>query len=207
MIPSLSLGLSLSSPYLPPDELDSFMRRMLVSRISRRVLAEHHIALSEIHAGRRSHNEAEPHVGIIFTCLHVKRSIEKCAQLLRERPFGIEDHYGESTNESWPEVVVDGHIETEFAYIREHLEYVVIRFLSSAFSHSLLRFWQIYRFRALEECMHTFSCPLTLIVLTCLKSMRATGLHHQDKTPLPPIRATIVAGVKNVGIRISDQGK
>jgi len=34
VIPNLSLGLSLSSLHLSPDHLDSFMRRMLVSRIS-----------------------------------------------------------------------------------------------------------------------------------------------------------------------------
>lgn len=42
VIPALSLGLSLSSPYLAPERLDSFIRRMLISRISRRVLVEHH---------------------------------------------------------------------------------------------------------------------------------------------------------------------
>jgi len=36
--------------------------------------------------------------------------------------------------------------------------------------------------------------------------MRATGLGHRDATPLPPIRATIVAGENDVGVRISDQG-
>jgi hypothetical protein len=36
--------------------------------------------------------------------------------------------------------------------------------------------------------------------------MRATGLKHAGDIPLPPIRATIVAGENDVGIRISDQG-
>lgn len=105
------------------------MRRMLVSRISRRVLAEHHIALSEIYAGMHKESSGEPHVGIIFTGLNVKRSIERCARLLRERPVWIEDHYGSGEQEGvrgngWPEVVVDGHVDTKFAYIREHLESV-----------------------------------------------------------------------------------
>jgi len=37
--------------------------------------------------------------------------------------------------------------------------------------------------------------------------MRATGLRHRDATALPPIRATIVAGENDVGVRISDQGR
>lgn len=125
MIPSLSLGLSLSSHFLPPDQLDSFMRRMLVSRISRRVLAEHHIALSEIHAGTYSDSSEEPHVGIIFTGLDVRRSVERCVKLLKARPVAIDGQLGVSTSTTnWPEVVIDGHLSTKFAYIREHLEQV-----------------------------------------------------------------------------------
>jgi len=36
--------------------------------------------------------------------------------------------------------------------------------------------------------------------------MRATGLNHRNSSTLPPIRATIVAGENDVGVRISDQG-
>ncbi|KAJ7283626.1 branched-chain alpha-ketoacid dehydrogenase kinase [Mycena rebaudengoi] len=121
VIPSLSLGLSLASPHLSPDALDSFMRRMLVSRISRRVLAEHHIALSEIHSGKQAvTHPGEPHVGIIFTGLNVKRCIEKCGRLLRERSNG------------WPDIVIEGHLDTQFAYIREHLEYIVFELLKNS---------------------------------------------------------------------------
>ncbi|KAG6899442.1 hypothetical protein C0993_010279 [Termitomyces sp. T159_Od127] len=99
------------------------MRRMLVSRISRRVLAEHHIALSEIHAGTYSESSGEPHVGIIFTGLDVRRSVERCVKLLKARPAGIGEKLGVGTpTTNWPEVVIDGHLNTKFAYIREHLE-------------------------------------------------------------------------------------
>ncbi|KAF7324253.1 Protein-serine/threonine kinase [Mycena sanguinolenta] len=119
VIPTLALGLSLSSPHLSPDDLDSFMRRMLVSRISRRVLAEHHIALSEIRSGKQTTN-GEPQVGIIFTGLNVKRCIEKCGNLLRQR------------GDDWPEIQVDGHLDTSFAYIKEHLEYILFELLKNA---------------------------------------------------------------------------
>lgn len=108
------------------------MQRMLVSRISRRVLAEHHIALSEIHAGSRpsAQPSADPHVGIIFTGLNVKRSVDSCARLLQERPVDIDvDSIPEAVDSGWPTVSVDGCLDTTFSYIREHLEY--------AFCHSL----------------------------------------------------------------------
>ncbi|EGO01932.1 hypothetical protein SERLA73DRAFT_132618 [Serpula lacrymans var. lacrymans S7.3] len=169
VIPSLSLGLSLSSPHLPPDSLDSFMSRMLVSRISRRVLAEHHIALSKSLEVTSTGSQAGPRVGIIYTGLNLKRSIDRCAKLLRERPYDIEDDNGENVpNRGWPEVVVDGHVDTKFAYIREHLEYIIFELLKNA--------------------------------------MRATCLNHRHSSILPSIRATIVAGENDVGLRISDQG-
>lgn len=122
VIPSLSLGLSLASPHLPPDSLDSFMHRMLVSRISRRVLAEHHLALTKS-LGKNSLEEGDPHVGIIYTALNLKTSIDKCVKLLQGRPYGIEDDMEVSMSDTgWPEVIVDGHLDTTFSYIREHLE-------------------------------------------------------------------------------------
>lgn len=132
VIPNLSLGLSLCSPHVPPDSLDSFMRRMLISRISRRVLAEHHLALSKS-LGRDSLNSEDPRVGIIFTGLDVKHSVVKCARLLRSRSHGIEDDNGEVIpNKGWPEVVVEGQLDTTLAYIREHLEYILFELLKNA---------------------------------------------------------------------------
>lgn len=132
VIPNLSLGLSLCSPHIPPDSLDSFMKRMLISRISRRVLAEHHLALSKS-LGCDSVNSEDPHIGIVFTGLDVKRSVDKCAYLLRSRSYGIENDNGEVIpNKRWPEVVVEGQLDTRFAYIREHLEYILFELLKNA---------------------------------------------------------------------------
>ena len=101
------------------------MRRMLISRISRRVLAEHHIALSETFSGRGRQTNGEPHVGIIFTGLNVKRTVEYCAHLLRESPLWITNSSDPSEDfdpSRRPNVQIDGHIDTSFSYLREHLE-------------------------------------------------------------------------------------
>ena len=124
VIPNLSLGLSLSSPYLAPDRLDAFMQSMLVSRISRRVLAEHHITLSKdmqiMQEGQPTNHD---HVGIIQTGLNVKDCIDRCTNYLRSRPFDVDgDVQTGINNAQWPEVTVDGHLDSKFAYIREHLE-------------------------------------------------------------------------------------
>ncbi|KAI0771640.1 alpha-ketoacid dehydrogenase kinase N-terminal domain-containing protein [Trametes elegans] len=134
VIPNLSLGLSLSSPYLLPDRLDTFMRRMLVSRISRRVLAEHHIALTES-VKSRDQSHSQENVGIICTGLQVQESLERCTSYLRRRPHNVEeDPLGEPLSDAeWSEVIVDGHKDTRFAYIREHLEYIIFELLKNSF--------------------------------------------------------------------------
>lgn len=100
------------------------MRRMLISRISRRVLAEHHIALSKSFSDRGKHTAGEPHVGIIFTGLNIKRSIEHCAKLLVESRLWFGDISTGGAPPWQPEIQIDGHIDITFSYIREHLEYV-----------------------------------------------------------------------------------
>lgn len=122
VIPNLSLGLSLASPHLSPDQLDAFMRRMLVSRISRRVLAEHHIALSDSVVRNHATSKEEGHVGIIYTGLNVEKSVQRCIALLRQLTHDSDDPGSNNYKFRWPQVVVEGHIGTQFAYIREHLE-------------------------------------------------------------------------------------
>ena len=114
------------------------MRRMLVSRISRRVLAEHHIALSEMCESSPNGSSEEPHVGIIFTGLNVTRSIRRCAGLLTA---GME-RCRHDQGARWPEVIVDGHLNTTFSCIREHFEFV--HFLQIVPGVTIV--FQIYRF-------------------------------------------------------------
>lgn len=125
------MGLSLSSHHLEPEELDGFISRMLISRISRRVLAEHHIALTEdfLRSSSKDSNPSRksrtPHVGIINTELSPRRSIEKCAELLQTSPLNVVFADPECAVEmglECPRVVVDGHIDTKFAYIRDQFE-------------------------------------------------------------------------------------
>lgn len=137
VIPNLYLGLSLASRHLSPEQLDSFMRRMLVSRISRRVLAEHHLALSTSFLTQQTRRPDTENVGIIYTNLSVKSSIDHCLNLLRSFPHHVVDidkefiEHGGDPAEEWPEVIIDGHQSTRFSYIKEHLDYVVFELLKN----------------------------------------------------------------------------
>lgn len=103
----------MSSHHLAPEFMDSFIRRMMTSRISRRVLAEHHIALSsDFDTAGVCNNPivSEERIGIIFGGLNVKRIVEKCVRLLG----------------ATSDVVIEGHTGTTFTYIKEHIESVPV---------------------------------------------------------------------------------
>ena len=110
---------------------------MLVSRISRRVLAEHHVALSRDfsesksdHRSRADGKQRTENVGIISTELDMARSVRRCVELLSAMPervvfVGNENGKGEGGADAkiqCPPVVIEGHVSTKFAYIRAHFE-------------------------------------------------------------------------------------
>lgn len=146
IIPSLTIGIVESSHHLPSDQLDGFMERMLRSRISRRVLAEQHIALSEalddpFHFFNDSASSIESsansgdgdHIGIIYTNLKVSSVISKVVGLLT-KIFQDEVQAGIRTGDAAviPNVVIDGALDTRFAYIPEHLEYIFFELLKNS---------------------------------------------------------------------------
>lgn len=151
IIPSLTIGIVESSHHLQPQQLDKFMERMLRSRISRRVLAEQHIALSEAlddpfhffnepvsrrqeeedHSDQfdlNDHDAVGDHVGIIYTRLSVASVVNKGIKLLTQMFANVQG----VTADRIPKVEVDGDLKARFAYIPEHLEYIVFELLKNA---------------------------------------------------------------------------
>jgi len=108
------------------------MRRMLVSRISRRVLAEHHLALTQSFVEQERSPNGGGNVGIIFTGLIVKRSLDKFIRLLLSpdtMPERLRQGLALLGIDKTPEIIVDGQLDATFSYIREHLEYILLELL------------------------------------------------------------------------------
>lgn len=95
------------------DKLDQFMNATLRSRISRRVLTEHHLVLSN---KRKS----------IFNVCSSHNVLTKCIHLVN-----ASSHEGIS-----PKITLNGS-DTEFQYVSDHVEYIVYQLLSNAFRHSI----------------------------------------------------------------------
>ncbi|KAK5120896.1 hypothetical protein LTR85_005963 [Meristemomyces frigidus] len=127
VIPRLAMGILEIQDSVSGDECDRFMTTLLRSRISRRVIAEQHLALTEtFHSpwhfdGKKSAMAPEDEfVGEIFLKCNAKEIIEKCAKTASELTAKA---YGPDV--AIPKIVLQGHLETTFPYIPSHLEYII----------------------------------------------------------------------------------
>ena len=88
VIPKLSMGILECGGLVKSEELDKFMNTILRSRISRRVIAEQHLALTEtFHAAWFSPgaklSESE-FIGEVFLKCVAKEVIERCGEAIHE---------------------------------------------------------------------------------------------------------------------------
>jgi hypothetical protein len=130
-------------------------------------------------------------VGIIFTGLSVKRSLDKFIKLLLSQdsmPERLRQDLLLLGIHKTPEIIVDGQLDATFSYIREHLEYVLLELL--------LNVGVICPQRSYEMAQR-------------FQSIKATAIQMQNKPDLVPgtIRATISSDGDDVYVRISDQGE
>ncbi|KAK3359742.1 branched-chain alpha-ketoacid dehydrogenase [Lasiosphaeria hispida] len=124
VIPKLAMGILECSGLMEAKELDRFMNTILKSRISRRVIAEQHLALTDtFHApwfspgAKLSETEF---IGEIFLKCIAKDVVERCGEAIREI---AQRAYGPDV--AIPQIKIDGHLDASFPYILSHLEYII----------------------------------------------------------------------------------
>ncbi|TID22674.1 branched-chain alpha-ketoacid dehydrogenase [Venturia nashicola] len=128
VIPRLAMGVLEVQGRMKAEATDKFMVTMLRSRISRRVIAEQHLSLSETfhepwHFPDANHSQHDPNqeeVGEILLRCNAKEIVERCAEVTRK--LMLEQH-GPSC--SVPEVKIKGHFQATFPYILSHVEYMI----------------------------------------------------------------------------------
>ncbi len=98
-----------------------------MQRISRRVIAEQHLALTETFNSPwhfpDSKVQADPDadfVGEVFLRCNAREVVERCGKMTRDL---LREANGEDC--PLPEIVVLGHMNATFPYILSHLEYVI----------------------------------------------------------------------------------
>jgi hypothetical protein len=124
VIPKLAMGILECGDLMKSEDLDKFMNTILRSRISRRVIAEQHMALTEtFHAdwfspgAKLSDNEF---IGEIFLRCVAKDVVERCGRTIHEIARLA---YGNDV--PLPEIKIEGHLDATFPYILSHLEYII----------------------------------------------------------------------------------
>ncbi|KAJ5906656.1 uncharacterized protein N7473_003572 [Penicillium subrubescens] len=126
VIPNLAMGVLECRDLVPPNEMDKFMNTLLRARISRRVIAEQHLALTETFNSPwhfpDSHERTDMNadfVGEVFLKCKAKQVVERCGRVAQDLMRQT------SQTAQLPEINVQGHLDATFPYILSHLEYIV----------------------------------------------------------------------------------
>ncbi|KAJ9616974.1 putative protein kinase [Cladophialophora chaetospira] len=122
VIPNLVMGVLECQDLVSPDTMDQFVQAMLRARISRRVIAEQHLALTDTYNSPwhvpqpSSENEF---VGEVLLRCNAKEVLERCGRVTQDICRSTEGP------DLVPEIRVQGHTNATFPYVLSHLEYIV----------------------------------------------------------------------------------
>ncbi|KAL6910990.1 branched-chain alpha-ketoacid dehydrogenase [Trichoderma evansii] len=124
VIPKLAMGILECGGLMDPKELDHFMNVILRSRISRRVIAEQHLSLTETfnspYFSPGAKLSESDFIGEVFIKCFAKDVISRCAKAVTQLA-----HTTNGPDVQVPEIKIDGHLNASFPYILSHLEYIV----------------------------------------------------------------------------------
>ncbi|KKK11983.1 hypothetical protein P175DRAFT_0479707 [Aspergillus ochraceoroseus IBT 24754] len=126
VIPKLAMGVLECRDLVPAEVMDQFMNTLLRARISRRVIAEQHLALTETFnspwhfPGSQDRTDLNADfVGEVFLKCNAKEVVERCGNLVQDM---IRQSSG---SDKIPEISVQGHLDATFPYMLSHLEYII----------------------------------------------------------------------------------
>ncbi|KAG1837694.1 P-loop containing nucleoside triphosphate hydrolase protein [Suillus subalutaceus] len=126
-IPTMAKGFQECSRYMSSTQISNFLDGAIRSRISVRLIAEQHIALS--HALATDPGAAEAgvlvHNGVIDPKCSPAEMVRMCGAFVSE--------LCEATLGASPNITIDGCPEATFAYVPVHLEYILTEMLKNAF--------------------------------------------------------------------------
>ncbi|KFY71867.1 hypothetical protein V499_07937 [Pseudogymnoascus sp. VKM F-103] len=126
VIPKLAMGILECRDLMKPEDMDKFMNTILRARISRRVIAEQHLALTETynspwHFPDAAKNTTDSEfIGEVFLKCNAKEVVERCGKEVQKLARSA---YGPDV--ILPDIKIAGHQDVTFPYILSHLEYII----------------------------------------------------------------------------------
>ncbi|KAJ1735081.1 [Pyruvate dehydrogenase (acetyl-transferring)] kinase 2, mitochondrial [Coemansia biformis] len=193
VIPQLGMGVAECADLVGQNEIDLFMNQMLISRISRRTLAEQHIALSEqFDDDLRAHLNLLPsegfaklarappgfstqRIGVVRADCNLAQLINDCA-MHAAGPFEEAHHLPPG---SAPQVIVEGHTDAALMCIPAHVSYIIYELLKNSVGRVMERF--------------------------AGRLERSDPAAASGEPAFPPIRVTICSSHSDIVVRVSDQ--
>lgn len=122
IIPKMIMGVLECQDLMAADAMDAFVNGMLRARISRRVIAEQHLALTEsYHSPSHSPHPSSENdfVGEVLLRCNAKDIIRACGEFAQRI-------CGDSIRGvTVPQINIRGHVNATFPYVLSHLEYII----------------------------------------------------------------------------------
>ena len=131
VVPRSVIGILESQGKIGMTEADDFLTLLLKTRISRRVIAEQHLALTETYNSPFHFPEEAAQsdvVGEVMSRLNIKDVCEECASNLR---VFAKKAYGDDV--LLPEVKIQGHLNATVTYIPSHMDYIIGEIVRNSF--------------------------------------------------------------------------
>ncbi|TFK25015.1 26S proteasome subunit P45 [Coprinopsis marcescibilis] len=119
-IPTMAKGFQECLKYMSHQEINAFLDGAIRNRISVRLIAEQHIAVT-----RALLDPRQGEVGVVDIGCSPKEMVLACGSFVGELCY--------ATLGDAPKIVIDGYPEATFAYIPVHLEYILTEILKNSF--------------------------------------------------------------------------
>ncbi|KAK9374202.1 branched-chain alpha-ketoacid dehydrogenase kinase [Lipomyces chichibuensis] len=173
-VPTLAKGFAESQTYISNDVANRFLDAHLHDRIGTRLMSKHHIALTKQSAPNQ---RPDPRfIGLVDTQLS---PMELCREITLFLSDVCDLQYGMR-----PTMTIDVGEDVKFAYIPEHLEYILTELLKNSFRATIEQF----------------------LGMTPASQYRITHNLQEESAVLYPVVVTIVKTPGGVEIRLRDRG-
>jgi len=177
-------GFKESKRYLSEEQISSFLNRAIQSRISLRLIAEQHLALS-----KAEHPPSNSRIGIVDKKIKLKKTLEGVLQFAAELCEGT---YGIA-----PEWNLLGEVDAEVCFVEMHLQYVLIEVLKNAFRAT------VEHHREVTKSTHPSLPPIEVTI--AIERPSALGVNSKD-SPDQHLSPNATGPQSMLCIRIRDHG-
>ncbi|KAF9001997.1 hypothetical protein BDQ17DRAFT_1390937 [Cyathus striatus] len=133
-IPTMAKGFQECSRYMSAADISSFLDGTIRNRISVRLIAEQHIAVSQVLDKPELSGNL---VGVVDMQCSPKAMVNMCASFVSE--------LCEATLGMAPTIIIDGHIDATFAYVPVHLEYILTEILKNSFRATVEHYSRLHK--------------------------------------------------------------